>query len=150
MAFRKVTILALLLATSSICFGQAEIAAETPGRHYEAWGGFSKLRGDFGSDNKATGWTGGFTVRFNRYLGVDATASGNYETAEDGRNTSIHTLLLEPRITVPFWRVSLFAHGGIGAARWLRAGYSRQRTPNSPGTSTGIDKTVGIGDSRDE
>jgi len=146
MKMRSAIVLGLVIATSLICFGQAVPAAETPGRVYEAWGGFSKLRGDFGTDKKATGWTGGVGVRFNRFLGLDATASGNYATADGNRATYVYALLLGPRVTVPVWRLSLFAHGGVGMARWRRAGWNHVGIPqNPPDTSLSIAKSFGLG-----
>ena len=136
---------AALLLACSVCFGQAIPSAETPGRHYEAWGGFSKLRGDFGTDHKASGWIGGFTLRLNPHLGFDATATGNYATANDGRPTNVHTILLTPRFSVPVWRISPFIHAGLGVARWKEAGFGNVGGPLPDRAPLSIAKTVGVG-----
>jgi hypothetical protein len=144
----KTAILALVvltIASQGVSFAQALPAATQPGSRYELFTGFSKLRGDFGSNvHTADGWSAGLTTRLNRYLGVDTSLSGNYAPSDDGHSTNLHTLLAGPRLSIPIHMFTLSLNGGIGLARWQRAGYSKEGD-NPPGHPIALAKSGGIG-----
>ena len=133
-----VRVLLLVGIAAGSLFAQAVPAAVVPAPKYELYGGFSRMRGDIGTDAHVNGWAGAFAVRLNRFIGLGADGSGAYAASENfGGRTSLHTITAGPRIAFPIWRVAPFIHAGIGWARWGNSG--------SVATQSGFAKQAGLG-----
>lgn len=144
MILRRVLLLAAVVAAAVPCFCQARPAAFQPGPRFEVFAGYSKLRGDFGTDARASGWNGGVTLRLNRFVGFDGKLFGAYAKADvAGQNTNMHGLLIGPRLSLPVSRVTVSALGGLGLARWQRAGVLDFTHVNPPGHPISIAKWFG-------
>ncbi len=131
-------ILLLVSAAAGPAAAQAVPAVVTPAPKYELYAGFSRMRGDIGTDAHVNGWAGAFTTRLNKFIGLDAESTGAYATSADfGGRTNLHTITAGPRVSFPLWRVAPYIHAGIGWARWGNSG----RVPSQ----TGFAKKAGLG-----
>ncbi len=133
-----VTLLIFAILSAGVLSAQTVPALTAPGPRYEAYAGFSRMRGDVGTEGRPNGWAGAFTIRLNRHIAFDALSTGSYARSQyyDG-NTHLHTVLFGPRLSFPIRMVTPFIHIGAGYARW------------HPGTGipvrTGFAKTGGLG-----
>ncbi len=132
----RIAVLFLVASTAVSLWGQALPGARAPESKFELYGGFSRMRGDIGTEARANGWASALTVRLNPFIGFDIAANGSYAPSTYmGGRVSLHTAFVGPRLSFPTRIVTPFIHVGIGAARW-----------NSVlGKETGFAKTGGLG-----